>query len=82
MLLIFNIIVNNNKILNNMLILILRSEILNSLKRQKKLQVSPGEEFNYNNSAFILLAEIVERKTDSKFPDWMKKNVFELLHFL
>jgi len=58
---------------------LLRSEILNSLKRQKKLQVSPGEEFNYNNSAFILLAEIVERKTDSKFPDWMKKNVFEPL---
>jgi CubicO group peptidase (beta-lactamase class C family) len=58
---------------------LLRSEILNSLKRQKKLQVSPGEEFNYNNSAFIILAEIVERKTDSKFPDWMKKNVFEPL---
>ena len=58
---------------------LLRSEILNSLKRQKKLQVSPGEEFNYNNSAFILLADIVERKTDSKFPDWMKKNVFEPL---
>lgn len=58
---------------------LLRSEILNSLKRQKKLQVSPGEEFNYNNSAFILLAEIVERKTDSKFPDWMKKNIFEPL---
>ena len=58
---------------------LLRSEILNSLKRQKKLQVSPGEEFNYNNSAFILLAEIVERKTDSKFPDWMKKNDFEPL---
>tara|TARA_R110001632_G_scaffold10505_8_gene38843 strand:- start:7890 stop:9872 length:1983 start_codon:yes stop_codon:yes gene_type:complete len=58
---------------------LLRSEILNMLKRQEKLQVSPGEEFNYNNSAFILLAEIVERKTDSKFPDWMKKNVFEPL---
>ena len=58
---------------------LLRSEILNTLLRQKELQASPGEEFNYNNSAFIILAAIVERKTDSKFPDWMKKNVFEPL---
>lgn len=58
---------------------LLRSEILNTLLRQNELQASPGEEYNYNNSAFILLAEIVERKTDSKFPDWMKKNVFEPL---
>ena len=58
---------------------LLRSEILNTLTRQKELQASPGEEYNYNNSAFILLADIVERKTDSKFPDWMKKNVFEPL---
>ncbi len=58
---------------------LLRDEVLNILKNQKKLQASPGEEFNYNNSAFIMLAEIVERKTDSKFPDWMKKNVFDPL---
>lgn len=58
---------------------LLRTEILNILKNQKELQASPGEEFNYNNSAFILLAEIVERKTDSKFPDWMKENVFNPL---
>ncbi len=58
---------------------LLRDEVLNILKNQKKLQASPGEEYNYNNSAFIMLAEIVERKTDSKFPDWMKENVFEPL---
>ncbi len=58
---------------------LLRSEILNTIKKQKVLQASPGEEFNYNNSAFIMLAEIVERKTDSKFPVWMKENVFDPL---
>jgi CubicO group peptidase (beta-lactamase class C family) len=58
---------------------LLRSEILATLQRQKKLQDAPGEKFNYNNSAFIMLAEIVERKTASTFPDWMKKNVFEPL---
>ena len=58
---------------------LLRAEVLNILKNQKELQAKPGEEFNYNNSAFILLADIVERKTDATFPDWMKENVFEPL---
>lgn len=58
---------------------LLREEVLNILKKQTELQVGPGEEFNYNNSAFIMLAEIVERKTDMDFPTWMKENVFEPL---
>jgi len=53
-----------------------REEIIEMLKRQEVLQASPGEEFNYNNSAFILLAEIVERITEEDFPDWMKDHVF------
>ncbi|MCO4822407.1 MAG: beta-lactamase family protein, partial [Flavobacteriaceae bacterium] len=58
---------------------LLRDEVLNMLNRQTKLQVGPGEEFNYNNSAFILLADLVERKTDMDFPTWMKENVFDPL---
>ncbi len=53
-----------------------REEIIEILKRQEKLQASPGEEYNYNNSAFIMLAEIVERISDQDFPDWMAENVF------
>ncbi len=53
-----------------------REEVIEILKRQKELQASPGEEYNYNNSAFIMLAEIVERKSDQKFPEWMAENVF------
>ena len=53
-----------------------REEVIEILKRQKELQASPGEEYNYNNSAFIMLAEIVERKSGQKFPDWMAENVF------
>lgn len=56
-----------------------REEIIQMLTRQKELQASPGEEYNYNNSAFIMLAEIVKRKTDTEFPEWMKQNVFEPL---
>jgi len=58
---------------------LLRSEVINTIKNQKKLQALPNTEFNYNNSAFIMLAEIVERKTDTLFPLWMKHNVFEPL---
>jgi CubicO group peptidase (beta-lactamase class C family) len=58
---------------------LLRSEVINTIKNQKELQAPPNTEFNYNNSAFIMLAEIVERKTDTLFPLWMKYNVFNPL---
>jgi len=58
---------------------LLREEVINIIKNQKELQNAPNTEFNYNNSAFIMLAEIVERKTDTLFPEWMKVNVFEPL---
>jgi len=46
------------------------------LRRQEELQNAPGEEYNYNNSAFILLAEIVERISGQTFPEFMDSNVF------
>jgi len=53
-----------------------REEIIRMVQRQQELQAVPGEEFNYNNTAYILLAEIVERITEKDFPGWMKENVF------
>ena len=53
-----------------------REEIIEMLKRQEELQAAPGEEYNYNNSAFILLAEIVERISGKSFPEFMKEYVF------
>jgi len=47
--------------------------------RQEELQSEPGEEYNYNNSAFILLAGIVEKVSGQKFPEWMKENIFDPL---
>ena len=49
------------------------------MQRQPELQNQPGAEFNYNNTAFSLLATIVERVTGEDFPDWMRANVFEPL---
>ena len=54
-----------------------RREIIEILQRQPELQNEPGTEWNYNNSAFALLATVVERVTEESFPDWMRTNVFE-----
>ncbi len=58
---------------------ILREEAIKIVQRQPELQALPGEEFNYNNTAFILLTHIVERLTDQSFPEWMEENVFDPL---
>jgi CubicO group peptidase (beta-lactamase class C family) len=53
-----------------------REEVIELLKRQEELQAAPGEEYNYNNSAFILLAEIVERISGQSFQEFMQEQVF------
>ncbi|HSW30602.1 MAG TPA: serine hydrolase domain-containing protein [Longimicrobiales bacterium] len=56
-----------------------RSEILDIVRRQPSLQNAPGAEWNYNNTAFGLLALIVERTSGKSFPEYMRENVFEPL---
>ncbi|NNF57740.1 MAG: serine hydrolase [Rhodothermaceae bacterium] len=56
-----------------------RSELIAVVQRQPALQNAPGTEWNYNNTAFGLLAMVVERVTGETFPDWMRANVFEPL---
>ncbi len=57
-----------------------REQVIEIILRQQKLQFTPGTEFRYTNTNYILLAEIVERVTGEKFPDWMQNNVFEPLN--
>jgi CubicO group peptidase (beta-lactamase class C family) len=54
-----------------------RDEIFTVVQRQPALQNSPGAEYNYNNTGYALLAEVVARVTGESFPDWMRTNVFE-----
>ncbi|HIG74680.1 MAG TPA: serine hydrolase [Bacteroidetes bacterium] len=58
---------------------IARDEIIAIVQRQPELQNEPGAEWNYNNTAFALLATVVERTTGEGFPEWMRANVFEPL---
>jgi len=55
------------------------SEIISIVQRQPELQNDPGAEWNYNNTAFALLAIVVERVGGEPFPQWMRRNVFEPL---
>lgn len=58
---------------------LLKKEAIRLIQRQKELQAQPGAEFNYNNTAYIFLAEIIARTSGQDFHDWMKDNVFEPL---
>lgn len=55
---------------------IAREEIFRVVQRQPTLQNAPGAEWNYNNTGYALLAEVVARVTEEPFPDWMAANVF------
>ncbi len=53
-----------------------RDEIVALVQRQPRLQNAPGAEWNYNNTGYALLAQVVERVTGEPFPAWMAAHVF------
>ncbi len=53
-----------------------RSEIIEIVQRQPKLQNVPGAEWNYNNTAYGLAAAIVERTSGQDFHVFMQENIF------
>ncbi|MGL1893400.1 MAG: beta-lactamase family protein [Spirochaetaceae bacterium] len=56
-----------------------QKQILNLVYKQKALNSIPGTEFVYNNTGFILLAEIVTKVSGLKFTDYTQKYIFEPL---
>lgn len=47
--------------------------------RQKELNFKPGDEYNYSNSGFILLAKVIERVSGKSFSSYIKESIFEPL---
>lgn len=45
--------------------------------REAKLLFSPGEEFNYSNSGYILLGVIIEHVSGMSYADFMKIKIFD-----
>ena len=54
-------------------------EVIPIVQNQPALQNKPGETYNYNNTGYVLLALVIERVTGEKFPEWMRKNIFQPL---
>jgi len=54
-----------------------RSEVIRVVQGQAGLQNVPGEEFNYNNTGYGLLAMVIEEVSGESFPEWMADHVFE-----
>ncbi|TVQ08758.1 MAG: serine hydrolase [Balneolaceae bacterium] len=54
-------------------------KIIGIVQRQPELQNEPGSEFNYNNTGYALMTEVIKRVTGTPFPEWMKENVFDPL---
>ncbi|MCC5865369.1 MAG: serine hydrolase [Wenzhouxiangella sp.] len=50
--------------------------IIATVQRQTALQNKPGGEWNYNNTGYGLLAEVVTRVTATPFQDWVRREIF------
>ena len=56
-----------------------RADILKLIVRQKGLNNVPGAEWNYSNSNYFLLAEVVQRATGKSLAQFAAENIFQPL---
>ncbi len=56
-----------------------REQVITIVQQQPALQNSPGDEWNYNNTAFSLASTIVERTSGQDFDDFVREHIFEPL---
>jgi len=55
------------------------AEALHVLSRQPELHFAPGEKFEYSNSGYVVLAQIIERLSGMRYAEFMKRNIFDPL---
>ncbi|MDF1866492.1 MAG: serine hydrolase [Saprospiraceae bacterium] len=58
---------------------ITKSHILKLVERQKELNFEPGEQYNYCNTGFTLLAEVVARISGKSFAEFTAERIFKPL---
>jgi len=54
-------------------------DVLFILRQQSKTDVVPGAQFHYSNSAYVLLALIVENVSGKTFPVFLREKIFDPL---
>ena len=53
--------------------------VVRFLARQQKLRFQPGQKWEYSNSNYVLLAQIVSKVTGEPFTQFVKENIFQPL---
>ena len=53
------------------------SDVLNAIKNADTLYFTPGTKFQYSNTAFCLLALIIEKTSGLSYSDYLTKNIFQ-----
>lgn len=55
------------------------AEVLQLLSRQEKPRFPPGEKFEYSDSAYVVLGQIVERLSGERYAEFLKETIFDPL---
>ena len=50
--------------------------VLKYLIKQKKLNFKPGDQYEYNNSGYVLLALIIEKVSKETYPEFLQFHIF------
>ena len=52
------------------------AEALAALARQPKLRFEPGAKYEYSNSGYVVLGQILERATRVRYAEFLERNIF------
>jgi len=55
------------------------AEALQALSRQQKLDFPPGFTYEYSNSGYMMLGQIIERVSGKRYADFLKESIFDPL---
>ena len=55
------------------------AEVLKTLSRQQKLKFDPGSRFEYSNSGYEVLGQIIERASGTRYAEFLKEKIFDPL---
>jgi CubicO group peptidase (beta-lactamase class C family) len=54
-------------------------DVVSLILRQRGLNFTPGDEWSYSNSGYVLLTDLVARASGMSFPEFTRKRMFEPL---